>query len=105
MWSLHRHQRSRILQVSLDGIYGPIGERANRTGRVLASVLGKSACAGDENVRHVPTLSKAIESAGPGIAPEHGPAGVVSALIGHDAVALRRSAPDDAIGTHRLSDL
>ena len=54
--NLRRHERSRTLQVTLDGICGPIGERADRTGRVLAGVLGESACAGNENVRHVPGL-------------------------------------------------
>src|SRR5215467_7044855 len=64
-FSLHWHQRSRILHVSLDGIRGPIGERANRAGRVLASVLGKSACAGDENVRHIPIVLGSVPSTAP----------------------------------------
>src|SRR5262245_63664407 len=90
---LRRHQRSRALQVTLDGIYGPIGERADRTGRVLAGVLGESTCAGDKNVRHVPGLGKPIERTGFRICPEHGPAGDVSALFGHVDVARRRGPP------------
>src|SRR3569833_2064226 len=55
----------RVLEIfRADRIRGPISERCDRSGRVVAGVLRKRAGAKHKQVGHVPALKIAVEGAG-----------------------------------------
>src|SRR5690349_8590544 len=56
------HERARILEVLvLDRVRGPVGQGADRAGRVVAGILWKGAGTHDEYVRDVPALQIAVD--------------------------------------------
>ena len=77
-------QHPGIFDVSvLDGIRSPVGERANRSGRVVGSVMRKHIGADHEQIVAIPALQIFVERTVAGIAAHDGAARVVRALIRH----------------------
>src|SRR4051812_50122297 len=76
-------QRSGIWEIAiLDGIGGPVGQRADGIGGVVAKVLRKYPCpARHKHVLNVPALTIAVEHAVYRIGAHYGPPGIVRGLI------------------------
>src|SRR6185437_12235541 len=83
--ALRMNERPRALEILTgDGVGGPISERADGAGRVVAVLLRKHRGAHDEEIVRVPRLQIAVDGARLRIGAHHRAAGVVRRLIRHD---------------------
>src|SRR4051794_6944811 len=98
-------ERSWVLQILITNRRRrPIGERAQRSGGVVAGVLRIGACARHEQIGHVPALQIAIDRARRSIGAHDSATTymrrlILPGVIGRLAIHLR-----DLVGTHRLDD-
>src|SRR3984957_1561340 len=73
---------SRVLEVLGPDRFGrPVGERRDRTGRIVAGVLRKGARTHDEKVGNVPALLVAVDRAGRGVGSHDRAAAQVRRLV------------------------
>src|ERR1700712_768492 len=95
----------RLQVLRADRVRRPIGERGQRSGRVVAGVLREVARARHEQVWNVPALAESIDGAGSRVGSHHRAAAEMGRLVLRDVIGARAVFRMDLLRPHRPEDL
>src|SRR5271155_933628 len=102
---LRMDERPWVLEIlGADRRGAPVSKRRDGASRIVAGILGESACTLYEQVRHIPALQIDVERAVAGIAPHDRAATQMRGLVGGDVEGAGAWPLDHLFCAHPLDD-